>query len=42
VPVADGERIADRLLGVVSRDLVDAEAEDRHLDAVLQGDCWYV
>jgi hypothetical protein len=36
--VAGDERLADRLLGVRRRDLIDAEAEDRHLDAVVQRD----
>jgi hypothetical protein len=37
VPVAGGERLADGALGLLRRDLVDAEAEDRDLDAVVQG-----
>ena len=37
VPVADLERRGDRLLGLLRGDLVDAEAEDRHLDAVVEG-----
>ena len=38
-PVAGGEGVGDGLLGLLGGDLVDAEAEDRHLDAVVQGDC---
>ncbi len=37
-PVAGGEGIGDGLLGLVGGDLVDAEAEDGHPDAVVQGD----
>jgi hypothetical protein len=38
VAVAGGEGVGDGLLGLVGRDLVDAEPEDRHLDAVVEGD----
>src|SRR4051794_6635297 len=38
VAVAGGEGVGDRPLGVLGRDLVDAEAEDRHPDTVVQGD----
>jgi hypothetical protein len=31
------EGIGDGLLGILRRDLLDAEAEDRHLDAVVEG-----
>jgi hypothetical protein len=37
-PVASRECVGDGLLGLLGRDLVDAEADDRHLDAVVQGD----
>jgi hypothetical protein len=37
-PVPDLERGGDGPLGVLRRDLKDAEAEDGHLDAVIQGD----
>jgi hypothetical protein len=37
-PVADFERGDDGLLGALREDLEDAEAEDGHLDAVVQGD----
>jgi hypothetical protein len=36
--VAGGEGVGDGLLGLLRRDLVDAETEDRHLDAVVEGD----
>jgi hypothetical protein len=36
--VSGFESVADGLLGVLRRDLVDAEAEQRHLDAVVQRD----
>jgi hypothetical protein len=42
VAVAGGEGICDGLLGLLGGDLVDAEAEDRHLDAVVEGDCLHV
>jgi hypothetical protein len=38
VAVAGGEGIGDGLLGLVGGDLEDAEPEDRHLDAVVEGD----
>jgi hypothetical protein len=38
VPVAGGEGIGDGLLGLLRWDLIDAEAEDRHLHAVVEGD----
>jgi hypothetical protein len=38
VAVADGEGVGDRLLGLIGRDLEDAEPQDRHLDAVVQDD----
>ena len=38
VAVADGEGVGDGLLGLVGGDRVDAEPEDRHLDAVVEGD----
>ena len=37
-PVAGGEGVGDGLLGLLGGDLEDAEAEDRHLDAVVEGD----
>ena len=37
-PVAGGERVGDDLLGLLVGDLEDAEAEDRHLDAVVERD----
>src|SRR3954471_476851 len=36
VPVAGGEGVGDGLLGLLGRDLVDAEAQDRHLNAVVE------
>src|SRR3954452_172497 len=36
--VTGGESVGDGLLGLFGRDLVDAEAEDRHPDTVVQGD----
>jgi hypothetical protein len=38
VAVAGGEGFANGLLSVFRRDLIGAEAEDRHLDAVVEGD----
>ena len=38
VAVAGGEGVGDGLLGLVGGDLVDAEPEDRHLDAIVEGD----
>ena len=38
VAVAGGEGVGDGLLGLLGGDLEDAEAEDRHLDAVVEGD----
>ena len=38
VAVADGEGVGDGLLGLIGRDLEDAEPEDRHLDAIVEGD----
>ena len=38
VAVADGQGVGDGLLGLLGRDLEDAEAEDRHFDAVVEGD----
>jgi hypothetical protein len=38
VAVADGEGVADRLGGLVGRDLEDPEPQDRQLDAVVEGD----
>jgi hypothetical protein len=38
VPVPGGEGAGDGLLGLPGRDLEHAEAEDRHLDAVVQRD----
>ncbi len=38
--VAGGERVGDGLLGLFSGDLVDAEAENRHPYAVVEGDRW--
>jgi hypothetical protein len=38
VAVADGQGAGDGLLGLLGGDLADAEAEDRHLDAVVEGD----
>jgi hypothetical protein len=35
--VAGGKCVRHRLLGLLGGDLVDAEAEDRHLHAVVQG-----
>jgi hypothetical protein len=35
-PVAGGQRVADGLLGLLGGDLVDAEAEDGHLHAVVE------
>ena len=37
-PVAGLERVADGCLGLFRADLEDAEAEDRHVDAVVEGD----
>ena len=36
--VAGRERVGHRLLGLLGGDLVDAEAEHRHLDAVVESD----
>ena len=36
--VAGGQGAGDGLLGLLGGDLEDAEAEDRHLDAVVEGD----
>jgi hypothetical protein len=45
VAVAGGERVADDLLGLLRRDLEDAEAQDRHPDTVVERDlgnlCWH-
>jgi hypothetical protein len=38
VAVAGGQGADDSLLGVLGGDLEDAEAEDRHLDAVVERD----
>jgi len=38
VAVADGEGVGDGLLGLVGRDLVDTEPENRHLDTIVEGD----
>jgi hypothetical protein len=38
VAVAGGQRAGYRLLGLLGGYLEDAEAEDRHLDAVVEGD----
>ena len=38
VAVAGRQGVSDGLLGLVSWDLEDAEAEDRHLDAIVEGD----
>jgi hypothetical protein len=38
VAVAGGQGVGDGLLGLSGGDLEDAEAEDRHLDAVVEGD----
>jgi hypothetical protein len=38
MPVAGGQRIGHHALGLLGWDRVDAEAEDRHLDTVVQGD----
>ena len=38
VAVADGEGVGDGPLGLVGRDLVDTEPQDRHLDTVVEGD----
>ncbi len=35
--VAGGQGVGDSLLGLLGGDLEDAEAEDRHLDAVVEG-----
>ena len=35
VAVPGGQRVADDLLGLLGRDLKDAEAEDRHLHVVV-------
>jgi hypothetical protein len=37
VAVADREGVADRLLGLVGRDLEDPEPQDRHLHAIVEG-----
>ena len=37
-PVPGGQGVDDDLLGLVGRDLKDAEAEDRHLHVVVQSD----